>query len=80
MKIVLVNPPYIGWLNDLKVAPIGLLHVAAFLRHHGHDVALYDPYIGDDESAFVDLVTVWTPQIVACAVYTVSEQFAFDLA
>ncbi len=80
MKILLVNPPYVGWLNDIKVEPIGLLYVAAHLRGLGHDVSLYDPYIGDDEANFVDLVTHWQPRIVASAVYTVSEQFCFDLA
>jgi anaerobic magnesium-protoporphyrin IX monomethyl ester cyclase len=80
MRILLVNPPYIGWLNDLKVEPIGLLYIASFLRQKGHDVALYDPYIGDEESVFIDQVEKWKPDIVACAVYTVSEEFCFKLA
>jgi len=79
MRVLFVNPPYVGWLNDIKVEPIGLLYIAAFLRELGHEVALYDPYIGESQDVFVDLVTRWKPQVVACAVYTVSEQFCFDL-
>jgi magnesium-protoporphyrin IX monomethyl ester (oxidative) cyclase len=80
LKILLVNPPYVGWLNDIKVEPIGLLYIAAHLRDLGHDIALYDPYIGENEAIFIDLVTHWRPRIVASAAYTVSEQFCFDLA
>jgi anaerobic magnesium-protoporphyrin IX monomethyl ester cyclase len=80
MKVLLVNPPYVGWLNDVKVEPIGLLYIASFLRQQGHQVALYDPYIGEEEDVFRDLMTIWKPQMVAIGVYTVNEQFCFDLA
>src|SRR4051812_9020503 len=80
VRVLLVNPPYIGWLNDIKVEPIGLLYIASCLREAGHQVALWDRYIGEDESAFITQLTEWQPAIVACAVYTVSEQFCFDIA
>lgn len=80
MRVLLVNPPYVGWLNDVKVEPIGLLYIASFLRQRGHEVALYDPYIGEDQDAFLDLMSTWKPRMVAIGVYTVNEQFCFDLA
>lgn len=80
MRILLVNPPYIGWLNDIKVEPIGLLYIAACLREAGHEVGLWDRYIGENQAAFIERVNTWQPRIVACAVYTVSEQFCFDTA
>ena len=80
MRILLVNPPYIGWLNDIKVEPIGLLYIASFLRNLGHEVALWDRYIGETEEDFVQLMVSWQPRVVACAVYTVSEQFCFETA
>jgi hypothetical protein len=80
MRILLVYPPFVGWLNDIKVEPIGLLYIAACLCRAGHDVELYDPYIGDTEASFLDKLAHFRPRIVGCAVYTVSEQFCFDLA
>src|SRR5206468_564621 len=80
MRILLINPPYIGWLNDIKVEPIGLLYIASFLRERGHEVELYDPYMGEPEDLFIDKVLHWAPRIVACAVYTVSEEFCFRMA
>jgi anaerobic magnesium-protoporphyrin IX monomethyl ester cyclase len=80
VRVLLVNPPYIGWLNDIKVEPIGLLYIAAVLREQGHDVALYDPYIGDDARVLIDRVSAWRPDVLGIAVYTVSEQFCFDVA
>jgi len=79
-RILLVNPPYVGWLNDIKVEPIGLLYIASFLRELGHEVRLYDPYIGDSEESFIETMETWRPRIVASAVYTVSEGFCFALA
>lgn len=80
MRILLVNPPYVGWLNDIKVEPLGLLYIAAFLRQHGHQVALHDPYIGQSEADFVDRMMTWRPDAVAVAVYTVSEAFCYHIA
>lgn len=80
MRILFVNPPYIGWLNDIKVEPIGLLYIASFLRSLGHEVALWDRYIGETETEFIEQLVTWQPQVVACAVYTVSEQFCFETA
>lgn len=80
MRILFVNPPYVGWLNDIKVEPIGLLYIASFLRQQGHQVALHDPYIGDPEAGFVDQMAAWRPDAVAIAVYTVSEAFCFGIA
>jgi radical SAM superfamily enzyme YgiQ (UPF0313 family) len=80
VKILFVNPPYVGWLNDIKVEPIGLLYIASFVRQQGHQVALHDPYIGDSEAAFVDRMLAWRPDAVAIAVYTVSEAFCFGIA
>lgn len=80
MKILFINPPYVGWLNDIKVEPLGLLYIAAALRRDGHEVALYDAYIGDPESKYLDLLENWRPDVVACAVYTISEAFCFEAA
>jgi anaerobic magnesium-protoporphyrin IX monomethyl ester cyclase len=80
MRILLINPPYIGWLNDIKVEPIGLLYIASFLRGFGHEIELYDAYIGEPEEDFIDKILHWKPQIVGCAVYTVSEEFCFRMA
>lgn len=80
MKIVLINPPYVGWLNDIKVEPVGLLYIAAYVRELGHEVHLYDPYIGESRETFVSLLHEVRPDVVACAVYTVSEGFCCDLA
>lgn len=80
MRILLVNPPYVGWLNDIKVEPIGLLYIASYLRAHGHEVALHDTYIGATEDEFERTLIDWRPQIVGCAVYTVSEQFCMNIA
>lgn len=80
MKIILINPPYVGWLNDIKVEPVGLLYIAAYLRDLGHDVHLYDPYIGESQDIFVSMLRDLKPDVVACAVYTVSEDFCCELA
>src|SRR5262249_24273991 len=71
---------HIGWLNDVKVEPLGLLYIASFLRHFGHEVELHDTYVGEDAQAFVDQVTYWKPQIVGCAVHTINEEFCFTRA
>lgn len=80
MRILLINPPYIGWLNDIKVEPIGLLYIASYLRQLGHEVELHDTYMGETEELFIDRVMYWKPEVVACAVYTVSEEFCFQMA
>jgi anaerobic magnesium-protoporphyrin IX monomethyl ester cyclase len=80
LRILFVNPPYVGWLNDIKVEPLGLLYIASFLRRQGHEVALHDPYIGNAEADFVGLMQSWRPDAVAIAVYTVSEVFCFTVA
>ena len=54
MRILLINPPYIGWLNDIKVEPLGLLYIASSLRDCGHDVRLYDAYMDEPIDNLVD--------------------------
>ena len=80
MRVLLVNPPYIGWLNDIKVEPIGLLYLASYLRHHGHEVIIHDPYIGHTMEQLEKLMISWKPYVVGCSVYTATEQFCYQIA
>jgi radical SAM superfamily enzyme YgiQ (UPF0313 family) len=80
MRVLFINPPYVGWLLDIKAEPIGLLYLAALARENGHEVELYDPYIGEDQSRFEELMERFKPDIVGCSVYTVTEEFCFDIA
>ena len=80
MRILLINPPYIGWLNDIKVEPLGLLYIASYLRECGHEVRLYDAYMDEPIEVLVDHLSRWRPQLVGCSVYTVSEDFCFRMA
>lgn len=81
MRVLLVKPPYVGWLSDVRVEPLGLLCIGSYLRKHGHEVVLYGPYIGERESDFESPVQEGKPTVVGCAVSTtVSEEFCFDLA
>lgn len=67
MKVVLVRPPKVqGSLEkDSVQQPINIAVIAAYLRRHGHEVAIWDYEVESfSESAYVGRLLASDPQIV----------------
>ncbi len=91
MKIVLVHPAGSNWVpgrKDVaavanKMAPLGLLFIAAYLEKQGHSVVVHDclgPGAVSGTRANVDRIVAYAPDMVGFSVTTSAFLDGYDLA
>ena len=51
------------WSEMRPYAPLGTLYAAAYAREHGHDVALFDAMLADDESEWAGMLDAVEPDV-----------------
>ena len=52
------------WSKMRPYPPLATLHAAAHVRANGHDVAVFDAMLAEDESAFAERLAVERPRFV----------------
>lgn len=68
-RLLLAHPLFLS-KSDAEVEasspyfPLGLLYLAGYVRHAGHEVAIFDGTFSPDEQAFVDMVDEFQPDMV----------------
>ncbi len=91
MKIVLVHPAGSNWVPGKKditatanrMAPIGLLSIAAYLERKGHEVCIHDclgPRAAAGTEANVNAILSHTPDLVGVSATTSGFLDGYDLA
>jgi anaerobic magnesium-protoporphyrin IX monomethyl ester cyclase len=91
VRIVLVHPAGFNWIpgrRDVaaianRMAPLGLLSIAAYLGKEGHEVSIVDclgPHAVSGTQANVDHILGYDPEIVGFSVTTSSFLDGYDLA
>ena len=84
-KILLVHPLFLAKSPKEQAAgspyfPLGLLYLAAFVRDHGHDVAVFDGTFENDESAFTRALQREEPDLVGISALLPTRETALVLA
>ncbi|HSO67303.1 MAG TPA: radical SAM protein, partial [Desulfatirhabdiaceae bacterium] len=91
MRIVLVHPAGSNWIagkKDLaatanRMAPLGLLSIAAYLEREGHDVRVHDclgPYATTDTGSNTQIILDYAPDLVGFSATTSGFLDGYDLA
>jgi len=91
MRILLINPFGSNWVEGMKdnsetairMAPIGILSIAAYLKQQGHVVAIHDcrgPVTSIGTADVLEHVRVFAPDIVGFTAVTSSFLNAYRLA
>jgi radical SAM superfamily enzyme YgiQ (UPF0313 family) len=81
MKILLINPSGSNWVEGMpdrtnlaiRLAPIGILSIAAYLLSKGHRVKIYDaqnPPAGLHQTKIIDLIDEFKPDLVGFSAVT----------
>lgn len=84
-KILLAHPLFLANSPEEQAAgspyfPLGLLYLAAFVRDHGHDVAVFDGTFETDESAFTRALISEEPDLVGISALFPTRETALTLA
>lgn len=84
-KILLAHPLFLSKSPDERASnspyfPLGLLYLAAYVRQHGHQVALFDGTFHEDESAFTRTLLEETPDLVGISALLPTRDTALALA
>ncbi|MGI9646772.1 MAG: B12-binding domain-containing radical SAM protein [Ilumatobacteraceae bacterium] len=84
-KILLVHPLFLSKSPAEQRAaspyfPLGVLSLAAYVREHGHDVAVFDGTFEPDESAFADRLEREHPDVVGIATVLSTRATTFEIA
>lgn len=84
-KLLLCHPLFLSKSPDEQASsspyfPLGLLYLAAYVREHGHDVAVFDGTFQNDESAFAEMLTKEKPEIVGISALAPTKAMALTLA
>ncbi|RME70221.1 MAG: hypothetical protein D6784_17080 [Chloroflexi bacterium] len=84
-RILLCNPLFLSKSPEeqsLKSPyfPLGLLYLAAYLREHGHSVAIFDGTFEPDETAFDAALRRHQPDVVGITALLPVRDIALDLA
>ena len=84
-KILLAHPLFLVE-NEAERAssspyfPLGLLYLAAYVRDHGHEVAIFDGTFAPDRSAFAEMVQAEAPDVVGLSCVLPNRATALALA
>jgi anaerobic magnesium-protoporphyrin IX monomethyl ester cyclase len=60
--------------------PLGLLYLAAYVREHGHSVAVFDATFTEGEAAFADALEQHRPRVVGLSAVLPNRETALSLA
>ena len=91
MKILLINPPGSNWIEGspdhtqiaIRMAPIGILSIAAYLLEAGHQAKVYDCQDSDINLNYLEItrcINTFNPEIVGFTAVTSSFINAYALA
>jgi anaerobic magnesium-protoporphyrin IX monomethyl ester cyclase len=91
MRIVLVHPTGSNWVPGKKditatanrMAPLGLLSIAAWLGQNGHDVFIHDclgPRVPNSNAAHAEIILGYKPDLVGFSATTSGFLDGYDLA
>ncbi len=84
-RLLLAHPLFLSKSNAEVEAsspyfPLGLLYLAGYVRHAGHEVAIFDGTFSPDEQAFVDMVNEFRPDMVGISALQPTRSDALLLA
>ena len=84
-RLLLAHPLFLSQNPDEQAAsspyfPLGLLYLAAYVREHGHDVAIFDGTFEPDESSFAASLAEHRPEVVGVSALQPTRDAALRLA
>lgn len=84
-KILLTHPLFLTQnpaeqASNSPYFPLGILYLAAYIRDHGHKVAVFDGTFEKDESAYLAAIEREKPDIAGISILQPTRQMALKLA